>query len=186
MGDYYLGEIRLFPYNKIPKDWVIANGAILEITKYQALYSLLGIQFGGNGTTTFALPNLQGRVAVGAFDPTGQVATTIGGSGGADTVSLTLAQLPPHNHGLYGADTAGTIGNPQNAFLAQSTRPSNALPASPPAPQIYQDTLTPTTTTTLNPFIIDTSGAGAGHENRQPYLALVYAIATAGLYPQRP
>lgn len=187
MGDYYIGEIRLFPYNKIPRDWHIADGSLLAIQTNAALYSLLGVSFGGDGRVNFALPNLQGRVVVGNLDPSGHVPVTVGGLGGEDLVVLTQAQIPVHTHALQGIAAAGsaTVGANGN-YIGEAGTPA-ALPAgAPQPPQLYQNTLTQAGKVYLNGFSVGSTGGGAGHENRQPYLALVYCIATSGIYPPRP
>lgn len=186
MGDYYIGEIRLFPYNNIPRDWHIADGSVLAIQTNAALYSLIGISFGGDGRTTFALPNLQGRVVVGDRDPSGHVPVTIGGLGGQDLVTLTQAQIPPHTHTLQGAATGGTTASLPGNYIGQPVRPSNAAAGSPAAPPLYQNNLSAAGKVYLNALSVGSTGGGAGHENRQPYVALVYAIATSGIYPPRP
>lgn len=187
MGDYYIGEIRLFPYNKIPRDWHVCDGSLLTIQTNAALYSLLGISFGGDGRTNFALPNLQGRVVVGAYDPNHNVPVTIGGLGGQDLVILTEAQIPPHSHLVNGVAAAATSGtSPVGAYIAQPVAPAKPPAGAPATPQIYQDTLTATGKVYLNSLSVGTAGAAVGHENRQPYLTLVYAIATSGVYPPRP
>jgi microcystin-dependent protein len=186
VGDYYIGEIRLFPYNNIPRDWHICDGSVLAIQTNAALYSLIGISFGGDGRSTFALPNLQGRVIVGDRDPSGYIPVTVGGSGGQDLVTLTQGQIPPHTHLLQGAAATGTASTPVGNYIGEPVRPSTAPAAAPAAPQLYQSTLTPTGKVYLNAASVATAGGGAGHENRQPYVAMVYAIATSGIYPPRP
>ncbi|MEI7606652.1 MAG: tail fiber protein [Rhodospirillaceae bacterium] len=186
MGDYYIGEIRLFPYNNIPKDWHICDGTVLSIQTNAALYSLIGVEFGGDGRANFALPNLQGRVIAGFRDPKGIFPADVGKSGGEDLAVLSQTQIPPHTHTLQGVAAPGTVASLPGNYLGEPVRPSNAPAAAPAAPPLYQDTLTPTGKVYLNSLSVGTTGGGAGHENRQPYLALVYAIATSGIYPPRP
>ncbi|MBP7336173.1 phage tail protein [Niveispirillum sp.] len=187
MGDYYIGEIRLFPYNNIPRDWHICDGTILPVQNNAALFSLIGNYFGGDGRNNFALPNLQGRVVVGSHDPSQHLPATVGGSFGSDLITLTDAQIPPHTHNLMGVAAQGspTVGA-KGAFIGEAASPSPVPPGAPAAPPLYQSSLTATGKVLLNGFSVGATGGGAGHENRQPYLALMYCISMSGVYPPRP
>lgn len=188
MGDYYIGEIRLFPYNKVPTDWHIADGTLMNISNNAALYSLLGTQFGGDGRTTFALPNLQGRVVVGKANAyLNNTPLTVGASAGADTVVLDTTQIPPHTHQTYGTAANGSAASPQNGYFGTPIRPATAPTTAPAAPTPYIAFQNPPTQPlALNGFMVAPAGTSQAHENRQPYLALVYAIAVSGIYPPRP
>lgn len=172
MSDPFLGEIKLLPFAYAPQGWALCNGAILPIASNQALYSLIGTRFGGDGKTTFALPNFNGRVAVQAPN------MTSGGVGGAETVALTPATIPPHLHVLNAVNTAATAPNATGMMLAIAGE-STTHPG--PRP-IYG---TGAVDAQLTAATVDTAGAGAAHPNMQPYLVLNYCIATRGLYPPR-
>jgi microcystin-dependent protein len=184
--DNYLGEIRIFPYSKTPRGWMQCNGQLLTIQQYNALYSLLGSYYGGDGRTTFGLPKLNGTVIVNqGVAATGthyQLGTA--GAGGEEQVALTSQMMPVHNHFIEAGETYDTflptgeyLGNP-NVPTSSTQVPKNASTAN-----IYNrgGNLVPLAATTLLP-----EGAGVGHENRSPYLVLCYCIATTGNYPPRP
>jgi microcystin-dependent protein len=177
----FLGEVRLLPYNYAPKGWALCNGQILPISSNSALFSLLGTNYGGNGTTTFGLPNLPGCVVVGAGQGPGLQNWDIGQEEGSDTVTLTTPEMPAHNHSLSGLDVVGTAGAPSNtAWLGQDRRGGTG----------NVDFLAPTATivdTAMDPQVLTPStGGGEAHENRQPFLGVNYCIATQGIFPQRP
>lgn len=175
MTDSFLGEIRLFSAATIPSGWMACTGQLLAIQQYAALYALLGTRFGGNGSTNFALPDLRGRTVVGSSS------ANVGQSGGSETVTLNPAQLPPHTHSLV-ASSAVAAGSPLNNLYAKPT--PNPKATNPPAARpVYQTNAT--TFTPLNSFAITSTGGGAAHENRQPYLALNWCICTSGLFPAR-
>jgi microcystin-dependent protein len=177
-----LGEIRLVGFNFAPEGWALCNGQLLPIAGYDALYSLLGNTYGGDGHTSFSLPDMRGRVVVGTGSGPGLSNYTQGQLGGVENVALTTNQLPAHTHPLgpnitVRATTAGTGQNPP---------PASAYPG-----VATQDLYGPATGT-------DTLGAGAvtgvskpeggsqPHSNLQPLLALNYIIALEGIYPSQP
>lgn len=187
MSDFFIGEIRLFPYKLIPAGWLACNGQILQIGSNPALFSLLGTQFGGNGTTTFQLPNLNGRAIVGNNGAALGMPPNVGNTAGAETVTLTINQMPVHNHRVkiatQQAALTNTAANPTNSYFAGTSIPTSVPnpPASPPA--LYS---TPNSNlTSLSTSIITETGGSAAHENRQPFLALSYCIAAQGIYPPR-
>ena len=167
MGTPFLGELRLFPYANTPNGWARCNGQLLPINSNQALFALLGTQYGGDGQTSFALPNLQGRVAMhpgdGFFN---------GQAFGAVAHTLIQSELPAHTH-LFQANTANA--DKDLAF----TPPAATLGAFNNA---YRD---PTNLTTLHPSTVGNVGGSQPHENRQPYLVLIYNIALQGIFPSR-
>jgi microcystin-dependent protein len=188
MGDYFVGELRVFTYNRVPAGWLPCDGRTLNIQGNAALYSLLGTVFGGNGTTTFGIPDLRGRVALGIGALSGQ--TYIQGNiGGTEGVALTAGQIAAHTHaiGAVSAATSRVPLTPQGTFVSgyigddhQNTAPSLfAVYAPVPGPQPM------TNWTSLDGSTIGPAGGGAAHENRQPILPLQICIATTGLYPQR-
>lgn len=179
MGDWFLGEIRAFPMSWAPDGWALCNGAQLQIQQNAALYALLGTTFGGNGSTTFNLPDLRGRTLTGTSlsDPAYQR----GMAGGTETVSLLTSQIPPHNHSINMISQPGTFPVPTGNFLS-SAGTSAAVPT---APNLFA---TPTTTSSmipLNPLTLSNTGAGTGHNNMQPSLVVNYCIAILGLFPPR-
>src|ERR1041384_6298748 len=114
MAEPFLSEIRIMSFNFAPKGWATCNEQQLPINQNQALFSLLGTTFGGNGQTTFALPNLQGAVPIHVGN-----GNTLGQKGGATSVTVNIQQLPPHPHPLNAVDASGTLGNPKGNLLAQ-------------------------------------------------------------------
>jgi len=170
MSDPFLGEIRLVPYNFAPRGWAFCNGQILPIAQNTALFSLLGTNFGGNGTTTFALPDLRGRTPVhagGSAGP-GLSAINLGEVAGTETVTLTQNQMPAHGH-LAASTNAGATAN----------RPAGQLPSGGGA---YSS---PSDGGTLNAAFIQNSGGSQPVGIRPPYLGLNYVIALVGIFPSR-
>lgn len=177
--DPFTGEIRLLPYNFVPLDFLPCNGQTLLIQQYQALYSVIGTRFGGNGTTQFMLPNLNGRVAMGSGNGTGVPNAQVGNTFGSDAVTLTQVNYPPHNHLMSARD--GT-----EATFATDTPSANAYLAQPRSINLYQTT---GTTNTLAEGAVQPAGTGNGTASRsvmQPFLALGYCICTNGEYPVKP
>ncbi|MDE2308220.1 MAG: phage tail protein [Xanthomonadaceae bacterium] len=176
MADVYIGQIMLAGFGFPPKGFAACNGQLLPINQYQALFSLLGTQYGGNGTTNFALPDLRGRVPVGAgpsADPAWQPAALVQGTaGGAESVPLQGANLPPHTHTAQASSAAGTARNPANALYAGSGSESIYAPASGPQ-------------AALNAQTVGTTGSGAPHENMQPFRVVNFNIALTGYFPSR-
>src|SRR5438093_10435967 len=164
MADPFLGEIRMMGFDYPPQGWSLCNGAFLAINQNQALFSLVGTAYGGNGQTTFALPNLQGRVPM--HFGRGHVQ---GESSGQTAVTLTISQMPAHNHTLNAADANGTLGAPQGHLLAQFNN-GYAAPAQP---------------TTLSPQTVSNTGGSQSHPNMQPYLTISFCIALQGIFPSR-
>jgi microcystin-dependent protein len=179
VSDYYLGEIRMFPWDWAPRGWALCNGAILPITQNQALFALLGTTYGGDGRTTFALPNLNGRTPVGqGTSPVSGGTYTWGATGGAESVSLLPPSMPMHTHPLTAANDAATIPAPGTNYLAQPV-----VSLTDPTPvNLYS---TPTALTPLDPDAVSVTGGGGPHFNMQPYLVMNYCIATGGIFPSR-
>ena len=165
MATPYLGEIRLFSFNVPPSGWAACNGQTLSISGNQALFSLLGTTYGGDGQSTFALPDLGGRVPVCVGN--GYV---LGAAGGQASVPLTVAQLPAHQHQAYASSNSATAADPGNAYWAASSSPAYAPLGS---------------GVTLDPGAIQAVGAGQAHQNMAPYLTVNFCIATTGVYPPR-
>lgn len=170
-----LGEIKISPITFIPKGWLECNGQILSIAQNQALFSLLGTTYGGNGQTTFALPDLRGRIAIGSgIDPSG-ITYVKGSVEGTESTTLSPNNLPLHNHTLkvYNGpgDTNIAAGN---SLATGQTLDLNEVDAS-------YSTAAPTTPLSLQTVSSPTSGTPI--DNRQPYITLSYIICTSGMYP---
>ena len=163
----FLGEIRLVPFNFAPRGWAICAGQLLPINQNQALFALLGTTYGGNGQTTFALPDLRGRVAIGAGQAAGGSSYPLGGTGGEEAVKLTTGELPGHAHAVHASSAAATTKNPSAAFPAGG------------------GAYAPQRNVRMNPAMIGRTGRGEAHENRQPYLSLNYIIALQGIFPSQ-
>lgn len=173
MSTPFLAQVSIMAFNFPPKGWALCNGQLLPINQNQALFALLGTTYGGDGRTNFALPNLQGRAAVhpGAR---GGVSTLLGEAGGAESVSLTLAELPAHRHNL----------NVVTDF-ANSNVPGNALPAARPRGGLAIYGSGGSADAALNPAGVQSVGASQSHNNMQPYGVLNFCIALQGIFPSR-
>jgi microcystin-dependent protein len=165
MGTPYLAELRIVSFNFPPKGWAFCNGQLLPINQNQALFSVLGTTYGGDGRTTFALPNLQGRAPVHVGG-----GLVLGESGGEESHTLSLAELPNHSHALASNNQAST-NDPTGAVLAFKRRFT-----------INAYTAPPGTVTLLGQA---PSGGSGSHTNMQPYLTLNVIIALQGLFPTR-
>jgi len=176
MAEPFIGQIILTPYNFAPRNYAFCNGQLLSIAQNTALFSLLGTTYGGNGTTTFALPNLQGRVPMHFGQGPGLSNRSLGEQSGSESVTLTVNQIPAHNHVLKGSTTDGSTDSPTNQVLAKAVDPNtlngvNSYAAS--------------ANTNLNAASIDIAGLGQAHNNLQPYLCLNFVIALQGIFPSR-
>lgn len=169
MSDPYVGEIRMFGGNFAPAGWAFCDGQILPISENETLFQLIGTTYGGDGESTFALPNLQSRVPIHMGQGGGLSNRIIGEAGGAESVTLTTQQIPIHGHAAIGA-----------AVTADQTSLSGALPAN-------SVTLTPYLNTAPDaPFgagAIGPSGGSQPHTNLQPYLCINFIISLFGLFP---
>lgn len=180
MSEPFVGQITLFPYDFPPQNWADCQGQLLPISQFTALFSLLGTQFGGNGTANFALPDLRGRGAVGQGTLAGGAAYTMGAQGGAETVTLTTATMPAHSHSLNATTTQGTTNAPAGGVLATL---ASGTPRDRDVGNIY-DAAAPNTA--LVPASVPLAGSGQPHNNIQPSLVLRYCIALNGVFPSRP
>lgn len=175
MADQFVGEVRMFCGNFAPAGWALCNGQLLPISQNTALFSLLGTNYGGDGRSTFALPNLQGAFALhaGASAGPGLSARVTGQTGGAETVALAASQLPAHGHGMA-AVSGATTGTPDAAVSLAPT--SNGSPLYRAPDNVWLNTA---------PGDIGASGGGAAHNNLPPYLAVTFIIALQGIFPSR-
>ncbi|MDN4163328.1 phage tail protein [Nocardioides abyssi] len=167
--DHLLGSLTLSALPFAPRGWALCNGQILPIAQNQALFSLLGTTYGGNGTVTFALPDLRGRVPVGAgVDPRSGWTYAHGQVGGAEAVTLGITEMPAHTHGLLGSEARGVTGSPVDAALASGAGWYAAAPA-----------------VAMAPAAVAAAGGGQPHSNVQPSLVLSWLIAVQGVFPSR-
>ncbi|MBP2312714.1 phage tail protein [Azospirillum soli] len=179
MAEPYVGEIRLFAGNFAPNGWHLCDGSLLAIPQYELLYALLGTTYGGDGRTTFGLPDLRGRLPIGTGsangDPNqgGTSAYTLGQTGGATTVTLTEAQLPSHTHLLTATSTPATQTSPVGGILADPTDNFNSY-----IPYSSTGVMRVMANNSLLP-----AGGNAPHNNVMPTMPLTYIIALVGLYP---
>jgi microcystin-dependent protein len=164
-----LGMIMMFGGNFEPKGWAFCHGQTLPISQNSALFSLLGTIYGGDGVTTFQLPDLRGRVPMHFGTGEGLTPRVLGEVVGSETVTLSPTQVPPHSHDLIVANIAGDNDRPAGDMLARS--------------QIYTDKTD--VTVPLNPLSVSLAGGGQPHDNMQPSLCMNYIIALAGIYPSR-
>lgn len=180
MSEPFIGQITLFPYTFAPVNWADCLGQTLPVAQYSALFSLLGTTFGGNGTTTFGLPNLDGRAAVGVGSLMGGGTYRMGEMGGAATVTLDPSTMPSHAHSLNATQAEGTVNTPANNLPATVFKGDFGAGA-------QGDVYSPSPTdNTLTPATLDLAGGGREHPNIQPSVVLRYCIALSGVYPARP
>ena len=171
--DQFLGEIRAFPFNFAPKGWALCNGQLLAVASNTALFSILGTTYGGNGKTSFALPNLPGYVVVAPGQGPGLSLHDLGETGGSETVSLLESEIPTHSHTLRyhtALDPADTNVPSASASFAASTGGT-----------LYQTS----SNSELSGLALVTAGGDQPHNNMQPYLTLNFCIALQGVYPPR-
>lgn len=173
--DPFIGEIRAVGFNYAPRGWLLCQGQLLSIAQNSALFSLLGTAFGGDGRTTFALPDLQGRVPLHMGTGPGLSPYDRGQFGGVTTLALTTAQLPAHSHAVSADNAAATSEVAANNLLGRAVARAGRY-YGPNTPVV------PLGANTVGPG----GGSGAPHNNQQPYLTLNFIIATSGIFPQRP
>jgi len=182
MVDSVLGEIRPFAGSYAPEGWRFCDGSLLNINGNEALYSLLGVTWGGNGQTTFGLPDLRGRLPVGQGQGINLTARVVGQHGGSSEVQVVASNLPAHSHAFSVSTTTATTTHPTNGAVlavppATSVGPLQAYAPPTPAPTLENFDSTAITTAV---------GGNQAHPNVMPYLAVSYIIAVTGLYPERP
>lgn len=172
MADPFVAEIRIFGFNFAPRGWAFCNGQLMPIAQNTALFSLLGTTYGGDGRSTFALPNLQGNAALGVGQGPGLSLYDLGEIGGSSSVTLLASEVPTHNH----------TGMKANARAAISNNPSGAAPALTTGNFTYVSTAP---NTNLSSSSTSTVGASQPHNNYMPSLVLNFCIATQGVFPPR-
>ena len=169
--DPFVAEIRIFPFNFAPRGWAQCNGQILPISQNTALFSLLGTTYGGDGRSTFALPNLQGSAPMHPGQGPGLSLHDLGEQGGSDTVTLLQTEIPAHTHELRALADPAESNLATQKQLARSVGESAYGPAGSPAP--------------LAQAAVSVSGGGLPHNNLQPYLVVNFCIALQGVFPPR-
>ena len=175
MSAPFVAEIRCWACNFAPRGWAMAQGQILPISQYTALFSLIGTYYGGNGTTNFALPDLRGRVPMKyGTDPVGNN-YALGEIAGTETVTISPTQMPIHTHTFSGTSAVDTRGRPLDGSALGTSQNGNSFygPSSGSTTTINQGT--------VSPYV----GGNQAHTNLQPYLALNWCIALTGIYPSR-
>lgn len=173
MADPFLAEIRIFPYTFAPNGWAFCDGQLMPLSQNTALFALVGTIYGGDGKSTFALPDLRGRAAMHPGLGPGLSEYSQGQMGGAETVTLIESEIPAHLHTLSASIMNGTSNNAQNRRLAKAASGS-----------LYKTAGTPNTS--LNATSLTPAGGDLPHNNMQPYLTFNFCIALMGVFPQRP
>ena len=174
MADPFVAEIRIFPFNFAPKGWAFCNGQLLPLSQNTALFSLLGTTYGGDGKSTFALPNLQGSAPMHPGQGPGLSLHDLGETGGSEFVTLLESEMPAHNHALFGTNENGTQGT-----LAAGVTVATSIGGT-----LYQTT-TNSNLTNMHFQSLAPAGGSLPHNNMMPYLTLSFCIALQGVFPPR-
>lgn len=173
MSESFIGEIRIFGFTFAPRNWAMCNGQVLPISQNTALFSILGTTYGGNGTTNFALPNLQGRAPLQQGQGPGLSPRYLGEMGGTTSVTLISSEMPMHTH--YAANTGtGNQSSPVNHSWAAARSLRQTV-------NLYSSTAN----TSISPGSPSLAGGGQSHNNLSPYLVLNFCIALYGVFPSR-
>ena len=178
VAEPFLAEIRMFGFNFAPRGWALCDGQLLPINQNQSLFSLLGTNFGGDGRTTFGLPELRGRTPVHPGS-NGQTTVSLGQKSGEEGHQLSVNEMPSHNHRVnttgnqgVSSDIAGDISSPSNVLASQAR---GGIPTYSPSSNLVS----------MHPDTVSQTGGGQAHNNMQPGLAISFAIAIQGLFPSR-
>lgn len=188
----FLGQIQMVGFNFAPRGWAFCDGQLLSIAQNSALFALLGTIYGGDGRTTFALPDLRGRVAVHPGHGPGLSSYRLGDKGGAESVTLTANQMPSHTHAatttvssisatLHGTNGAGDSATPEANSIASKSR-TNIYSSNAPDVDLHADSISVEATVETS---LTNTGGSQGHENRMPFLGINHVIALQGLFPSR-
>jgi microcystin-dependent protein len=169
MSEPFLAEVKMVGFNFAPRGWAFCDGQILPINQNQALFSLIGTTYGGDGRTTFALPDLRGRTPIHEGQVAGGSNRTLGERSGEEAVTLSVDEIPSHSHTASASNLAADTQVPQDNLLASSL---NVWAA-------------PSATVQLAPETVGPGGAGQDHVNMQPYLTVHFCIALQGIFPSR-
>jgi len=169
MSSPYVGECRLVGFSFAPAGWALCQGQLVPISENDTLFNLIGTTYGGDGQSTFGLPDLQGRTPI--HQGTNGTTFIVGEKAGTETVTINIQTLPNHNHGLLGSTVNGNTTFPQNGVLAANPT------------FIYVTTGPPNPTRAMNPLTITNVGNSQPHENLQPYLTMSWVISLFGVFP---
>ncbi|GAA5505758.1 phage tail protein [Novipirellula caenicola] len=172
MSEPYIGQIIMFAGNFAPRGWALCDGQLLAISSNDALFSLFGTIYGGDGRTTFGLPDLRGRLAMHAGSGPGLFDRRLGAKSGSESVTLTTPQLPPHRHQWKATSAVGNAGSPSGALLAQSQS------------DIYIDNIDDGASQ-LHNAVVASKGGSQSHTNLMPFLCINFIVALVGIYPSR-
>jgi microcystin-dependent protein len=167
MAQPYVGEIRMFAGNFAPAGWMFCEGQLLPISEYETLFNLIGTTYGGDGQSTFALPDLRGRVPLHQGN-----GFTLAETGGVETVTLTVSQIPAHSHPMLASQNTGNAANPQTNVLDQMSGAILFYKDQPP-------------TAAMSPSSVGSTGGSQPHNNFQPYLCVDFIISLFGLFPSQ-
>lgn len=170
MAQPYVGEIRMFGGNFAPAGWMFCNGQLLPISENETLFQLIGTTYGGDGRSTFALPNLQSRTPIHMGQGPGLSSYVLAQMGGVESVTLTTQQMPAHSH-IFWASSVADSASPTNAYLAQSSQATMFF-ADPPSQN-------------MNVNAIGNAGGNQPHENMQPFLCISFIISLYGIFPSQ-
>lgn len=171
MSEPFVGEIRMFAGNFAPRGWAFCDGQLLAVSQNDALFSLLGTIYGGDGRTTFGLPDLRGRIPIHAGHGPGLSERRLGAKGGAEKVTLTVNQMPSHGHPMQASSESATTANPQGEVLAETLTDRVYRPDS--------------ADTNMASSSITNVGGSRSHTNEMPFLCVHFIIALVGIYPSR-
>ena len=171
MSEPFVGEIRMFAGNFAPRGWAFCDGQLLAVSQNDALFSLLGTIYGGDGRTTFGLPDLRGRIPIHAGEGPGLSPRRLGAKAGAEKVTLTVNQLPAHGHTMRGSSDVANEANPNGKVVAESR-----------TFDLYQ---TADASSDMASGVIANVGGSRSHTNLQPFLCIHYIISLVGIYPSR-
>jgi microcystin-dependent protein len=176
MSDQFVAEIRIFPFNFAPKGWAFCNGQLLPISQNTALFSLLGTTYGGDGKSTFALPNMQGSTPMQQGQGSGLSLRFLGEQSGEETVTLLVSEMPAHAHPALAGPNSGTpLPSPANNVWSSGLKTGPSLYSASGANDVA-----------MSPVALSITGGNLPHNNLMPYLTLNFCIALQGIFPARP
>ena len=175
MSEPFVGEIRMFGFNRVPSGWLACNGALVSIAEYEVLFVLIGTTCGGDGQNTFAVPDLRGRLPLHMGQGPGLSNRALGAVSGSESVTLTLPQMPAHTHALSLASAVATLEAPV----------ATALPGAVSGETFYVTDTNGATALAMEALAVTSSGGNQAHENCMPTLTVQYCIAWAGIFPQQ-
>jgi len=176
MSDQFVAEIRIFPFNFPPKGWAFCDGQLLPISQNTALFSLLGTTYGGDGKSTFALPNMQGNTPMQQGQGPGLSQRFLGEVGGEQNVTLLVTEIPSHNHSASAGPNTTQLPTPVNNVWTSGLKTG---------PSLYTPTGTGGNDVAMNPLATSVTGSSLPHNNMMPFLTLNFCIALQGIFPPR-